>query len=177
MARARGRSVQAGQDRRACQRNTHRLGQSRQRATLRQSDDGLGFSRAPWQQLLDRRRIGRHVAGIPREAGIEWTFGRKRGLDCNALAALTQTICARVGRPMQGRQTSGLTAVPCGTTHIPSAGKPVKLASSRPMSLSSYTVTRNHGIDLGRKSGGAIASAIWVPAACKQSSQACLVHS
>jgi hypothetical protein len=33
----------------------------------------------PWQQVLDRR-IGQHIAGIARDDGIEWTFGRKRGL-------------------------------------------------------------------------------------------------
>jgi hypothetical protein len=42
-------------------------------------DDGLGFSLVPWQQALDRR-IGQHIAGIVRETGIEWSFGRKRGL-------------------------------------------------------------------------------------------------
>jgi hypothetical protein len=42
-------------------------------------DDGLGFSLVPWQQVLDRR-IGQHIAGIARDDGIEWTFGRKRGL-------------------------------------------------------------------------------------------------
>src|SRR5262249_33909431 len=42
-------------------------------------DDGLGFSLVPWQQVLDRR-IGRHIAGVARDDGIEWTFGRKRGL-------------------------------------------------------------------------------------------------
>jgi hypothetical protein len=42
-------------------------------------DDRLGFSLVPWQQVLDRR-IGQHIAGIVRETGIEWTFGRKRGL-------------------------------------------------------------------------------------------------
>jgi type IV secretory pathway VirD2 relaxase len=42
-------------------------------------DDGLGFSLVPWQQVLDRR-LGQHIAGIARDDGIEWTFGRKRGL-------------------------------------------------------------------------------------------------
>jgi len=42
-------------------------------------DDGLGFSLVPWQPVLDRR-IGQHIAGIARGEGIEWTFGRKRGL-------------------------------------------------------------------------------------------------
>jgi hypothetical protein len=43
-------------------------------------DDGLGFSLVPWQQVLDRR-IGHHIAGIARDDGIEWSFGRKRGLE------------------------------------------------------------------------------------------------
>jgi uncharacterized protein DUF3363 len=42
-------------------------------------DDGLGFSLVPWQQVLERR-IGQHIAGIVREGGIEWSFGRKPGL-------------------------------------------------------------------------------------------------
>jgi len=46
-------------------------------------DDGLGLSLVPWQQMLNRR-IGQYIEGIAHEAGIEWTFRRKRGLDCNA---------------------------------------------------------------------------------------------
>jgi Protein of unknown function (DUF3363) len=43
-------------------------------------DDGIGFQLVPWQPLLDRR-IGQHITGITRDAGgIEWSFGRKRGL-------------------------------------------------------------------------------------------------
>ena len=42
-------------------------------------DDGLGLSLVPWQQMLNRR-IGQYIAGIAHEAGVEWTFGRKRGL-------------------------------------------------------------------------------------------------
>jgi type IV secretory pathway VirD2 relaxase len=43
-------------------------------------DDGIGFQLVPWQPVLDNR-IGQHIAGIVRSAGgIEWSFGRKRGL-------------------------------------------------------------------------------------------------
>ena len=43
-------------------------------------DDGIGFQLVPWQPLLDKR-IGQHITGIMRSAGgIEWSFGRKRGL-------------------------------------------------------------------------------------------------
>ncbi len=44
-------------------------------------DGGLGFSLVPWQPILDRR-IGQHITGAMRGdgSGIEWSFGRKRGL-------------------------------------------------------------------------------------------------
>jgi type IV secretory pathway VirD2 relaxase len=43
-------------------------------------EDGLGFRLVPWQPVLERR-IGQFITGIQREAGgIEWEFGRKRGL-------------------------------------------------------------------------------------------------
>jgi type IV secretory pathway VirD2 relaxase len=43
-------------------------------------DDGIGFQLVPWQPVLDKR-IGQHVTGTVRDAGgIEWNFGRKRGL-------------------------------------------------------------------------------------------------
>jgi hypothetical protein len=43
-------------------------------------DDGIGFQLVPWQPLLEKR-IGQHITGIARDAGgIEWSFGRKRGL-------------------------------------------------------------------------------------------------
>ena len=44
-------------------------------------DDGIGFQLVPWQPLLDQR-IGRHITGVMRDAGgIEWSFGRNRGLE------------------------------------------------------------------------------------------------
>ena len=43
-------------------------------------DDGIGFQLVPWQPVLDTR-IGQHVTGRVRAAGgIEWSFGRSRGL-------------------------------------------------------------------------------------------------
>ena len=42
-------------------------------------DDGLGFSLVPWRPALERE-LGRHVTGIVRGTGIDWTFGRQRGL-------------------------------------------------------------------------------------------------
>jgi Protein of unknown function (DUF3363) len=43
-------------------------------------DNGLGFALVPWTPALDKH-LGRHVAGIAKESGgIEWSFGRKRGI-------------------------------------------------------------------------------------------------
>jgi type IV secretory pathway VirD2 relaxase len=43
-------------------------------------EDGLGFRLVPWQPVLEKR-IGQFITGLQREGGgIEWEFGRKRGL-------------------------------------------------------------------------------------------------
>jgi len=43
-------------------------------------DDGLGFQLVPWSPSLEKQ-FGRHVAGLARgDGGIDWSFGRKRGL-------------------------------------------------------------------------------------------------
>ncbi|WP_292532635.1 DUF3363 domain-containing protein [Methylocystis sp.] len=42
-------------------------------------DDGLGFSLVPWQPVLDKH-LEQHITGVVRGSGIEWDFGRKRGL-------------------------------------------------------------------------------------------------
>jgi type IV secretory pathway VirD2 relaxase len=43
-------------------------------------DDGLGFQLVPWSPSLERN-LGRHVSGIARaDGGIDWSFGRQRGL-------------------------------------------------------------------------------------------------
>ncbi|WP_376703423.1 DUF3363 domain-containing protein [Mesorhizobium sp. ISC25] len=43
-------------------------------------DDGLGFQLVPWQPMLDKR-IGQHIGGVVQgSGGIDWSFGRKRGV-------------------------------------------------------------------------------------------------
>ena len=43
-------------------------------------DDGLGFSLVPWHSALEQR-LGRQVTGVAMPGGgIDWTFGRTRGL-------------------------------------------------------------------------------------------------
>ncbi|GIK82946.1 MAG: type VI secretion protein [Alphaproteobacteria bacterium] len=43
-------------------------------------DDGLGFQLVPWSPSLEKQ-LGRHVSGVARsDGGIDWGFGRKRGL-------------------------------------------------------------------------------------------------
>ncbi|TIX93090.1 VirD2 family relaxase/mobilization nuclease [Rhizobium sp. P44RR-XXIV] len=60
-------------------------GTYRQRFTLASGrfvmiDDGLGFQLVPWSPSLEKQ-LGRHVSGVARnDGGIDWSFGRKRGL-------------------------------------------------------------------------------------------------
>ncbi|PDS43311.1 type VI secretion protein [Rhizobium anhuiense] len=60
-------------------------GTYRQRLTLASGrfamiDDGLGFQLVPWTPSLEKQ-LGRHVSGVARDdGGIDWSFGRKRGL-------------------------------------------------------------------------------------------------
>jgi type IV secretory pathway VirD2 relaxase len=43
-------------------------------------DNGLGFQLVPWSPSLEKQ-LGRHVSGLARgDGGIDWSFGRKRGL-------------------------------------------------------------------------------------------------
>lgn len=43
-------------------------------------DDGLGFQLVPWTPSLEQH-LGRQVSGVVRyDGGIDWSFGRKRGL-------------------------------------------------------------------------------------------------
>jgi type IV secretory pathway VirD2 relaxase len=43
-------------------------------------DDGLGFQLVPWTPSLEKQ-LGRHVSGVARDdGGIDWGFGRSRGL-------------------------------------------------------------------------------------------------
>jgi type IV secretory pathway VirD2 relaxase len=61
-------------------------GTYRQRLTLTSGrfaviDNGLGFALVPWTPALDRH-LGRHVAGVAKESGgVEWSFGRRRGIE------------------------------------------------------------------------------------------------
>lgn len=43
-------------------------------------DDGLGFQLVPWSPSLERH-LGQHISGVARaDGGIDWNFGRQRGL-------------------------------------------------------------------------------------------------
>jgi type IV secretory pathway VirD2 relaxase len=43
-------------------------------------DDGMGFQLVPWRPALEQQ-LGRHISGVMSPGGgVEWTFGRKRGL-------------------------------------------------------------------------------------------------
>ena len=42
-------------------------------------DDGLGFRLVPWSPSLERH-LGQHVSGVSRGGGVDWSFGRNRGL-------------------------------------------------------------------------------------------------
>ena len=60
-------------------------GTVRQRLTLASGrfamiDDGLSFQLVPWSPSLDRQ-IGKHISGVMRvDGGVDWSFGRGRGL-------------------------------------------------------------------------------------------------
>jgi type IV secretory pathway VirD2 relaxase len=43
-------------------------------------DDGLGFTLVPWTPSIEKH-LGRHISGVARgDGGIDWSFGRQRGL-------------------------------------------------------------------------------------------------
>lgn len=42
-------------------------------------EDGLGFQLVPWTRSLDAR-LGQEVAGTITNSGVDWSFGKKRGL-------------------------------------------------------------------------------------------------
>ncbi|MBQ1561635.1 VirD2 family relaxase/mobilization nuclease [Caulobacter sp.] len=60
-------------------------GTVRQRLTLASGrfamiDNGLGFQLVPWSPSLDSQ-IGKHISGVMRgDGGVDWSFGRGRGL-------------------------------------------------------------------------------------------------
>ncbi len=61
------------------------MGTVRQRLTLASGrfamiDNGLGFALVPWSPSLDRQ-LGKHISGVMRgDGGVDWSFGRGRGL-------------------------------------------------------------------------------------------------
>ncbi|MGF1627275.1 MAG: relaxase/mobilization nuclease domain-containing protein [Alphaproteobacteria bacterium] len=63
----------------------HVAGVYRQRISLSSGrfamiGDGLGFNLVPWSPFLERR-LGQQVSGVARaDGGVDWSFGRKRGL-------------------------------------------------------------------------------------------------
>src|SRR5712691_2686974 len=78
-------SAEAGLPHRPSAEGEYVAGTFRQRVTLASGrfamiDDGLGFQLVPWRPALELH-LGRHVSGVMMPAGgIEWSFGRKRGL-------------------------------------------------------------------------------------------------
>ncbi len=61
------------------------VGTYRQRFTLSSGrfamiDEGLGFKLVPWTPSIEKH-IGQHISGVARnDGGVDWSFGRKRGL-------------------------------------------------------------------------------------------------
>lgn len=77
-------AAQIGLPARAMTQGEHVAGVYRQRVTLASGrfamiDDGLGFSLVPWTPTLERH-LGHQVAGVASAGGVDWSFGRKRGL-------------------------------------------------------------------------------------------------
>ncbi|CAN7342181.1 relaxase/mobilization nuclease domain-containing protein [Mesorhizobium sp. LjNodule214] len=78
-------SAETGQPFNRARRGEFVAGSYRQRFTLASGrfamiDDGLGFQLVPWTPSLEKH-LGRHVSGVARnDDGIDWSFGRKRGL-------------------------------------------------------------------------------------------------
>ena len=76
---------ETGQPFKAAGNGEYVAGTYRQRMTLASGrfamiDDGLGFQLVPWSPSLEKQ-IGRHVSGVSRDdGGVDWDFGRKRGL-------------------------------------------------------------------------------------------------
>ena len=77
-------AAETGLPARTATEGEHVTGIYRQRVTLASGrfamiDDGLGFYLVPWTPALERH-LGREVAGLPTATGVDWSFGRKRGL-------------------------------------------------------------------------------------------------
>lgn len=79
-------TTQNGQPFQRADNGEYVAGTYRQRFTLSSGrfamiDDGLGFQLVPWTPSLEKH-LGRHVSGVARgDGGVDWSFGRKRGLD------------------------------------------------------------------------------------------------
>jgi type IV secretory pathway VirD2 relaxase len=82
---ARKISAESGLAHRPAAEGEHVAGLYRQRVTLSSGryamiDDGLGFQLVPWRPALEQQ-LGRQVAGVIKPGGgVDWSFGRKRGL-------------------------------------------------------------------------------------------------
>ena len=77
-------AAETGLPTRTATEGEHVTGVYRQRLTLASGrfamiDEGLGFSLVPWTPAMERH-LGRQVAGVATAAGVDWSFGRKRGL-------------------------------------------------------------------------------------------------
>lgn len=78
-------SAEVGLPHRASKVGEYVAGTVRQRLTLTSGrfamiDNGLGFQLVPWSPSLDRQ-IGKHISGVMRgDGGVDWSFGRGRGL-------------------------------------------------------------------------------------------------
>jgi hypothetical protein len=78
-------AAQTGQQLQRAASGEHVAGAYRQRLSLASGrfamiDDGLGFQLVPWTPSMEKH-LGRHVSGVARsDGGVDWSFGRKRGL-------------------------------------------------------------------------------------------------
>jgi type IV secretory pathway VirD2 relaxase len=78
-------SAETGLAHRPSTEGEHVSGIYRQRITLSSGrfamiDDGMGFQLVPWRPALEQQ-LGKQVAGVMSPGGgVEWNFGRKRGL-------------------------------------------------------------------------------------------------
>ena len=77
-------AAETGLPARTAAEGEHVAGIYRQRLTLASGrfamiDDGLGFSFVPWTPTLERH-LGQQVSGVTTPSGVDWSFGRKRGI-------------------------------------------------------------------------------------------------
>jgi len=84
-AAAKDLSAEIGQPHAPSKAGEYVAGTVRQRITLASGrfamiDNGLSFQLVPWSPSLDRQ-IGKHISGVMRTGGgVDWSFGRGRGL-------------------------------------------------------------------------------------------------